>query len=843
MTGVRSLKPSGAERIGFGWLLIACLILVSAAALVNAADFPWLGPTASRQVLSLVGRWELPEGNPLGLEAVSVPFAIFGQQHLRLEKTFSLDSTAQGRQLWLVCYGAHREARFWLNGRFLGTHSAGYTSFVLPIDPAFVRIGGENRLRAEIDGTLHPSSGLPLLHRPGGWPEITGIFREIYLLLVPPVALENATVRTQELVGDRAELAFTAELARSRLDTEAPGGILAEVVDPSSGTVLAMSPPMPVEFGNSLRCSVSWKLSVRGIRPWSPSAPALYRVRISLVDAAGAVADVWETRTGIRTVSVDAEGIVLNSEPFRLQAVEWLEAPPYWGYPDRIASLLNEMKAAGCNAIRLVGYPPHPALAAVADSIGLFLLEEIPLWKVPDPIMSDPRMQETATDYVAEMVKRDQAHPAVLAWGLGVGLEGGKRQTASVLKMLREAIRSIDDRPCYSVTDWATAFRKTAPWPVDFLLVDVSGLEPQRLQGLPKTALPVFPIVGYLANFPGAAPAGADRAEENRAYQLWVAGSQLLQRGRGLIIRSWTDWQTPGPGLPLGIPPSKEMRYGVVSPTGETRLSFFVLRSLFAGDERPRMRFEAVARGQENTFVLLALLLVGLFLWHFRRDRRFRGNLRRVFLYPSSIYEDVRARRKISGYHTFLQGFFASAGMAVVVSSFLAFSRRSWLADEVSGLLLGNGLGKAVFIWLAWHPLQAIAFFTLVGLFSLSLFSICFWLLALVRAYLPIGQAFTFVFWISTAFLPALIWGAVAYRAMLASPSLAWFTVLLKVAMGSWFLLRFVRGTSVILRIPWWASVGLLCALALLVGLPLATLLQRQSAVFDYCAYYFHLLR
>ncbi|MDZ7374871.1 MAG: hypothetical protein ONB23_13015 [candidate division KSB1 bacterium] len=805
------------------------------AAGARGSDFPWLGPTATRTVIPLMGKWDVVKGGSLEVDAVSVPFAILGQTRLVLEKEFSVDSAAAEGQLLLVCYGAQRQARIWLNGNFLGTHGAGYAGFVQPIDPGFVQRGSLNRFRVEIDGILRPDAGLPLLHRPGAWREITGLFREIYLLTLPAVAVEDVGVTTLLGAGDALELKLEVELVRRSLQVQGGGLVRAEILDPQTSGLLARSPDVPVDFGNLLRCQVRYTWSVRGIRTWSPQTPILYDLRVSYLDPNFNVVDVWQARTGFRSLAVTREGLLLNGRPVRVQGVEWVEALPAGVYLGQVATQLAEMKAAGCNLVRIVGRPPHPLLAEVADSLGMLILEEIPLWKVPDRLLASSSLAESAMEYIVRTVRRDRVHPCIAAWGLGVGLQGQERQAALALRRIREVVERLDDRPCYAVIEGG---RAAASFPVDLVLSDWTGVPPSQLgewKGSPSAWLP---IVGYLPDPPDGPEGTQDRREENRAYLLWAAATRFSNHPTGMIVRSWSDWRAAAPCLPLGVPFSDRIGFGILGEGGEKRISFYVLRALYAGDARPTIRFEASARRQLDVFLLTGLGLGALFVWHFRRDRRFRGNLRRVFLYPSSIYEDVRARRKISGYHTFLQGFFASAGLALVISSMLTFFRDSWRADEILELFAGTGMAKALLIWLAWHPLAAVAMLTLVFLSALTLAGILFWLGAVWRVYMPLGQAFTFVFWISTSFLPAVIWGSVAYRAMEGSAGMVWLSVGLVAGLAFWFVLRLVRGTSVILRIPWWEAVVLLATLMASILVPASILLERKRALFAYVAYY-----
>jgi hypothetical protein len=264
-----------------------------------------------------------------------------------------------------------------------------------------------------------------------------------------------------------------------------------------------------------------------------------------------------------------------------------------------------------------------------------------------------------------------------------------------------------------------------------------------------------------------------------------------------------------------------------------------VVRSLFAGDEAPKMRFVSFTPERTALFTLLSLLAIAVFLWYFRRDRRFRGNIRRIFIYPSSIYEDVRSSRKIFAYHTFLQGLFAALSFALFASALLFFLKRSLIFDELSSLLFGEVTGKAILVWLAWHPSWSLLVFTGVGLLALVLVAWFIWVLGFVLGYyIPLSQCVTFIFWIATAFLPGILWGTVAYRLMILSRGFFWVTLILWGLLGLWFFVRLIRGTATIFRRSVILSTAVLLGVVLIVAFVVLTYLQHEHALLAYLGYY-----
>ena len=83
-------------------------------------------------------------------------------------KTFEIPASDRGKTLWIDFDGVFRNCRVWLNGRLLGRHRSGYTSFRYYITEA-AHYGGTNVLAVRVDARGHE----------GWWYEGGGIYRHV----------------------------------------------------------------------------------------------------------------------------------------------------------------------------------------------------------------------------------------------------------------------------------------------------------------------------------------------------------------------------------------------------------------------------------------------------------------------------------------------------------------------------------------------------------------------------------------------------------------------------------------------------------------------------------------
>ena len=85
-------------------------------------------------------------------------------------KTFTLPSSLAGKSVWIDFDGVYRDSVVYLNGKELGEHPSGYTSFRYDISKA-AKFGGQNTLAVHVDAR----------HFEGWWYEGGGLYRHVWL--------------------------------------------------------------------------------------------------------------------------------------------------------------------------------------------------------------------------------------------------------------------------------------------------------------------------------------------------------------------------------------------------------------------------------------------------------------------------------------------------------------------------------------------------------------------------------------------------------------------------------------------------------------------------------------
>lgn len=353
-------------------------------------------------------------------------------------KHFVMPVAQRGKRIIIQFDGVYMNAQVWINGKKLGKHPYGYTSFWYDVTP-HVRFGQQNLLVVKVRNEGENSR----------WYAGSGIYRHVWLkalepvhvaqwgtyITTPVVSNNSATVNVRTTLQNETAAAVTATVLTRLMD--AKGKVIAEhkgqqLIQPGKDTVLQQV------------------INVKSPVLWSVEAPVLYQA-VSQVYVDDQLKDSITTVFGIRTIAADAQkGFQLNGRTIKLKGgcVHHdngpLGAKAYDRAEERKVALL---KASGYNAIRCSHNPPSPAFLDACDRLGMLVIDEaFDIW-------NDGKNPEDYHLYfddwwkrdLESMVYRDRNHPSIIMWSTGNEIpHREKPEVAKVAGMLRDHIRSID---------------------------------------------------------------------------------------------------------------------------------------------------------------------------------------------------------------------------------------------------------------------------------------------------------------------------------------------------------------------------------------------------------------
>ncbi len=317
---------------------------------------------------------------------------LFYESTIWYKKSFDYNKK-EDKRVFIYFGAANYHAIVYLNGKKIGEHTGGFTPFNFEVTEKLKK--GSNFIIVKVDNK-RVRGGVPTLNF--DWWNYGGLTREVCLVEVPEVFIRDYMIQLEK--GSKEKVKGWVKLSGK----ESNQGVTVQIPE--------------------LGISESFKTNGKGLaevsfngnfKLWSPQNPKLYQVIIS--------SDMDEVRDliGFRSIEVEGNEIVLNGSPVFLRGISIHEESPlrdgraYSREDSRI--LLEWAKELNCNFVRLAHYPHNENMVRVADSMGILVWAEIPVyWTI------EWNSEETfinARKQLSEVITRDKNRASVILWSVG----------------------------------------------------------------------------------------------------------------------------------------------------------------------------------------------------------------------------------------------------------------------------------------------------------------------------------------------------------------------------------------------------------------------------------------
>ena len=324
-------------------------------------------------------------------------------------RKFTVPAEMQGRTILMNFGAVDYEAMVYVNGVAVGGHKGGYTPFQLDITPFLT--DGENDLCVRVVDMPDPiqprgkqnwNEGLYLCW----YTPHSGIWQTVYL-----EAASDTRIDYIHVTPDIEKGLASVEIMLNRV--------------PNRKVTLALDVKLnEKEIRNVVTTTVNRNVTIvidmdtretfEPIALWSPRNPALYDLRVQLLDK-GMLLDAVDTYFGMRKVEVRDGVVYLNNDRIYQKLVldqgywpDTLITPPS---DDAIREDLEWTKKFGFNGARKHQKIEDPRYYYWADKMGVLIWGEL-----PSPYTFTDETVENLTVTMQEFIRRDFNHPSIIAW-------------------------------------------------------------------------------------------------------------------------------------------------------------------------------------------------------------------------------------------------------------------------------------------------------------------------------------------------------------------------------------------------------------------------------------------
>ena len=344
--------------------------------------------------------------------------------------TIDLPNPTEGYKQYIELQGANHVATVYCNGRELGTHKGGFSTFRYDLTPAMKKEG--NVLVVTV------SNGVSEVYpQNADFTFYGGLYRDVNFIEVKDAHFDLL------LDGTDAVFVTPHNVGKTRVDlfpVNAEGCMLKVALKDAEGNVVGEAETAAVPHAHVL-------IDVKNPHLWNGLAdPYCYSAEASIVSGEE-VMDTVTVTYGYRSFRVDAEtGFYLNGKSLPLHGVARHQDRLNKGWAISKADHEEDIaliKELGANTIRLAHYQHDQYFYDLCDKAGFVLWAEIPF--ISQFIPGQAAYNNTISQ-MTELVAQNYNHPAICFWGISneILIGADREDLRQNLRDLNELAKSMD---------------------------------------------------------------------------------------------------------------------------------------------------------------------------------------------------------------------------------------------------------------------------------------------------------------------------------------------------------------------------------------------------------------
>ena len=345
-----------------------------------------------------------------------------GTAHYRRE--FEIGRDVPGA--YLKVKGMGIRARFWLDGREIGSSKLAFSELEFATGPLKA---GRHTLVAALDNRLFTASNemfQPYYDYLGSGGFYHGVELRLQNL---ETELDRLYVRNRDYKTGKVEIALRMRRAADGSD------VLPDMVEAQVSFDGAAAKTVRFEKGRAT-------LNVPGFKLWSPSAPNLHRVRVSVPGRGSA-----DARFGVREFKCAKGKFWLNGESVFLKGVNRHDSDAADGYATSRQSMWRDLmliKGLGANFVRTSHYTPSEEFLDLCDEAGVLVWEETLGWQNKADQMSNPEYIALSLEQARLMARKSINHPSVVIDAFLNEFNSRTKEGRALANLLVDALHAED---------------------------------------------------------------------------------------------------------------------------------------------------------------------------------------------------------------------------------------------------------------------------------------------------------------------------------------------------------------------------------------------------------------
>jgi beta-galactosidase len=323
--------------------------------------------------------------------------------------TFTVPKAWKDKRVILRFDGVLHSYDLWINGKEVGNWNKAFNTCLFDITPF---------LSNNVYSGEPQELAMRVTSRPTGYEfdcfddwAPSGIFRDVTLFPVPDTHLADYMVETRQLKGNNAQMRFSFKVFNPKSTTHLRISIFSPFGAPV-GT--------PVILNLDRDDKVIYETNVSDASLWTAETPNLYTIKAELMNKKK-ILQTMTKKFGIRQMTIEGNIVKINDKPIKFRGVNAHSTDPFTVKVINDTLTLKDMKLmkeASVNYIRTSHYPREPRFYELADSLGFYVVSEVPFC-YGDKHLTDTTYLPNLLERAHATVNRDKSHACIMIWSIG----------------------------------------------------------------------------------------------------------------------------------------------------------------------------------------------------------------------------------------------------------------------------------------------------------------------------------------------------------------------------------------------------------------------------------------
>jgi len=718
----------------------------------------------------IIALYKLKNWEIAGIKAEQSQLPLFSDtaDTITIINNFKYSRDSSITEVYFTSLGFHGLVTVYINGNLVSKQPNGSAPFRTKISLKYLKDKSENYIKIVLIKNSTFDNGFPVLTHLYTEPEYVGVTRPFYIELIKQTIFDDFKYSINK-TSKGLILDYSYRINQNIISSlkNKSGLYFEEIFSDSSGKTISKR----TNPANSKTGLLNNKITLKPNHLWSLDNPRFINLEITL-KRYGREIRKEEKQFSFRNIEVNKNIIYFNFEKRLFHGLNYYEnlaSKKSSNIYSDIRKHLSLIKNDGFNAVRFYGHIPDERYLSIADTLGLFVFVDLPIRRFPDIAFKKDVLLENLKRTITSTINQFKSHPSFIALGIGQEILLSDPSTQKFYIILNGTTEKPIPLATYISPVPQNGFAKEMA--ADFYMLDLYAPLALKTDEILETMIP-YSLAGKTGFSGDFEYLDHDNPNYNLQHRLLlktdINSAFKNLKLQGGFIESFMDWRVKSPSHQNDGIENDLVQNGLYDTT-LTKYSWAINseQNIWKNADIETLAVEKKLKSS-NIFSIVMFFGSLIFFFFYKRYPRFSENYKRAIKHPYGFYVDMRERRIIPVFNSFMLGVHNSLILSIFFASFIYYVNDSLLVQELLNVLISTPHIYTAYLLISKSEFLLIAvIFVLVFLHPIMIGVILKILGMISKNYVRFRQSMVIGLWSGAPFIFMLPFSFAAYHLLI----------------------------------------------------------------------------